>query len=110
MQRRVAITGIGVVTPIGITRDALWTGLQACRSGVGPVTRFDASIFRSQIAAEVSGFDANDFLEQRRVKRLDRFGQFTLASARLAVQDAEIDLTKQDADRVGSMMGSALGG
>ena len=110
MQRRVVITGIGVVTPIGITRDAMWDGLQACRSGVGPVTRFDASIFRSQIAAEVHGFDPNDFLEQKRVKRLDRFGQFTLATARLAAQDAEIDFTKEDSDRVGSMMGSALGG
>jgi 3-oxoacyl-[acyl-carrier-protein] synthase II len=110
MQRRVVITGIGVVTPIGIARDALWNGLQACRSGVGPVTRFDASIFRSQIAAEVKDFDPNDFLEQKRVKRLDRFGQFTLAAARLAVSDAEIDFAKEDADRVGSMMGSALGG
>src|ERR1051325_329656 len=110
MQRRVAITGIGVVTPIGITRDALWSGLKACRSGVGPVTRFDASIFRSQIAAEVHGFDPLDFLEQKRVKRLDRFGQFTLAAGRLAVQDAELDLTKENSDRVGSMMGSALGG
>jgi 3-oxoacyl-[acyl-carrier-protein] synthase II len=110
MQRRVAITGIGVVTPIGITRDAMWSGLQACRSGVGPVTRFDASIFRSQIAAEVKGFDPNDFLDQKRVRRLDRFGQFTLASARLAVQDSELDLRNEDGERVGSMMGSALGG
>ena len=110
MQRRVAITGIGVVTPIGITRDAMWSGLQDCRSGVGPVTRFDASVFRSQIAAEVKGFDPNDFLDQKRVRRLDRFGQFTLASARLAVQDSELDLTKEDGERVGSMMGSALGG
>jgi 3-oxoacyl-[acyl-carrier-protein] synthase II len=98
------------VTPIGITRDAMWDGLQSCRSGVGPVTRFDASMFRSQIAAEVRGFDPNDFLEQKRVKRLDRFGHFTLASARLAVQDAEIDFRKESEDRVGSMMGSALGG
>lgn len=110
MQRRVAITGIGVITPIGITRDAMWSGLQACRSGVGPVTRFDASIFRSQIAAEVKGFDPADFLDQKRVRRLDRFGQFTLASARLAVQDSELDLVNEDGARVGSMMGSALGG
>jgi len=88
----------------------MWSGLQACRSGVGPVTRFDASIFRSQIAAEVKGFDPNDFLDQKRVRRLDRFGQFTLASARLAVQDSELDLRNEDGERVGSMMGSALGG
>jgi len=88
----------------------MWSGLQACRSGVGPVTRFDASIFRSQIAAEVKGFDPNDFLDQKRVRRLDRFGQFTLASARLAVQDSELDLKNENGERVGSMMGSALGG
>ena len=88
----------------------MWSGLQACRSGVGPVTRFDASVFRSQIAAEVKGFDPNDFLDQKRVRRLDRFGQFTLASARLAVQDSELDLKNENGERVGSMMGSALGG
>jgi 3-oxoacyl-[acyl-carrier-protein] synthase II len=88
----------------------MWSGLQACRSGVGPITRFDASIFRSQIGAEVKGFDPNDFLDQKRVRRLDRFGQFTLASARLAVQDSELDLRNEDGERVGSMMGSALGG
>jgi len=108
--RRVAITGIGVVTPVGITRDGLWNGLRAQRSGVGAVTRFDASIFRSRLAAEVRGFDPADFLEQKRARRLDRFGHFTLASARLAIADAELDLAREDATRVGAMMGSALGG
>ena len=104
------MTGIGVVTPIGITRDDLWAGLHAHRSGVVNVSRFDASIFRSQIAAEVRDFDPNDFLEQKRVKRLDRFGQFTIASARQAVADAGLDVAKENSERVGSMMGSALGG
>ncbi len=108
-RRRVAITGIGALTPIGITRDALWQGLLARRSAVRPVTRFDASIYRSQIAAEID-FHPSDFIEERKVKRLDRFGQFTVACSRLAVEDAHLDMAVEDRERVGSMMGSALGG
>ena len=107
--RRVVIPGIGAVTPIGITRDALWTGLQSHRSAVRNVTRFDASIYRSQIAAEID-FTPSDFLDDRRVKRLDRFGQFTVACARLAIEDSELRLEAEDRERIGSTMGSALGG
>ena len=107
--RRVAITGIGAVTPIGITRDALWRGLRAERSAVRSVTRFDASLYRSQIAAEID-FHPTDFIEERRVKRLDRYGQFTVSCARLAIEDSELKLESEDRERVGSMMGSALGG
>jgi len=108
-RRRVAITGIGALTPIGISRDALWQGLLARRSAVRPVTRFDASIYRSQIAAEID-FHATDFIEERKVKRLDRFGQFTVACSRLAIEDARLDMAVEDHERVGSTMGSALGG
>jgi 3-oxoacyl-[acyl-carrier-protein] synthase II len=108
-RRRVVVTGIGAVTPIGITRDALWNGLLARRSAVRPVTRFDASIYRSRIAAEID-FHPTDFIEERKVKRLDRFGQFTVACARLAIEDAELDMAVEDHERVGSTMGSALGG
>jgi 3-oxoacyl-[acyl-carrier-protein] synthase II len=108
-RRRVAITGIGALTPIGITRDALWQGLLARRSAVRPVSRFDASIYRSQIAAEID-FHPSDFIEERKVKRLDRFGQFTVACSRLAIEDAHLDMAVEDRERVGSMMGSALGG
>ena len=97
------------MTPIGISRDALWNGLQAHRSAIRPVTRFDASIYRSQIAAEID-FHPSDFLEERRVRRLDRFGQFTVACARLAIEDSGLNLAAEDLERVGSTMGSALGG
>ena len=73
------------------------------------VTRFDASIYRSQIAAEID-FHPSDFIEERRVKRLDRYGQFTVACARLAIEDSELKLEAEDRERIGSMMGSALGG
>lgn len=110
MTRRVVVTGIGAVTPIGLGRDGLWSGLRAERSAVGPVTRFDPSIFRSQVAAEVRDFVPSDHLEERRTKRLDRFAQFAVVASRMAVADAGLVLEREDRERVGAMMGSALGG
>jgi 3-oxoacyl-[acyl-carrier-protein] synthase II len=109
-SRRVVVTGIGAITPIGIGTEGLWQGLQARRSVVGPITRFDPGPFRSRIAAEVADFHPTDFLEERRVRRLDRFGQFSIATARLALEDAGLDLAREDRERVGAMMGTALGG
>lgn len=108
--RRVVITGIGPITPIGVGRDALWAGLRAERSAVGPITRFDPTPFRSSCAAEVPTFVPTDFIDAKRVKRLDRFGQFAVAATRLAVEDAKLDLAREDRSRVGAMMGTALGG
>jgi 3-oxoacyl-[acyl-carrier-protein] synthase II len=106
----VVVTGIGAITPIGITGRGLWTGIREQKSAVRSITRFDPSIFRSHNAAEVNDFVPTDHLEQKRVKRLDRFGQFSVVCARLALEDAEIDLAREDRERVGSMMGTALGG
>ena len=109
-RRRVVITGIGAITPIGITGSALWSGIREQKSAVRSLTRFDPSIFRSHNAAEVNDFVPTDHLEQKRVKRLDRFGPFSVVGARLALEDAQIDLAREDRERVGSMMGTALGG
>jgi len=109
-HRRVVVTGIGAITPVGTTGAGLWAGLRREQSAVRSLTRFDPSIFRSHNAAEVDDFVATDHLEARRAKRLDRFGQFSVVGARLALEDAEIDLTKEDRERVGAMMGTALGG
>jgi 3-oxoacyl-[acyl-carrier-protein] synthase II len=108
--RRVVITGIGAVTPIGLGRDGLWDGLRAQRSAVGPVTRFDPSIFHSRVAAEVGDFVPTDHLEARRARRLDRFAQFAVAATRMAIGDSGLRLEAEDRERVGAMMGSALGG
>lgn len=108
--RRVAITGIGCVTPLGIGADALWQGLRAEKSVVGPATRFDASIFRSRCAAQVNNFDAEDFLDAKRVRRLDRFGQFSVVSSQLALANSGLDLATENRERIGAMMGTALGG
>jgi 3-oxoacyl-[acyl-carrier-protein] synthase II len=88
----------------------LWSGLRTGRSAVRTITRFDPSMFRSHNAAQIDDFHPADFLEDRRAKRLDRFGHFAVASARLALDDAGIDLAREDRERIGSMMGSALGG
>ena len=108
--RRVVITGIGAITPIGTGAEQLWTGLRESRSAVQCVTRFDPTPFKSRIAAQVNDFVATDHLEERRARRLDRFGRFSVAATRLALLDAGIDLAREDRDTVGAMMGTALGG
>lgn len=110
MHRRVVISGLGPITPIGIGAEGLWEGLQRRRSAVATITRFDPSPFRTHIGAEVGDFHAGDFIEERRVRRLDRYSQFALAASRLALEDAGLDLAREDRDRVGAMMGTALGG
>lgn len=108
--RRVVITGIGAVTPIGIGVEGLWNGLQRRASAVGGITRFDPSPFRSRMAGQVNDFFPADHVEERRVRRLDRFSQFSIAATRLALTDAALDPAREDGDRVGAMMGTALGG
>ena len=109
-KRRVVITGVGPITPIGTTRDCLWSGLQRQRSAVRSITRFDPSPFRSHNAAEINDFVPTDHLEQKRAKRLDRFAQFSVVAAQMALDDADLDLSKEDRERVGANMGTALGG
>ena len=109
-KKRVAVTGIGAITPIGLSATGLWSGLRAERSAIRTVTRFDPTPFRSKNAGEVDGFVATDFLEQKRAKRLDRFGHFSVATARMALEDAGIELAKENRERIGAIMGSALGG
>ena len=110
LLRRVVVTGIGAITPIGMGVEGLWDGLQGRRSAIRAITRFDASVFKSRIAGEVDGFHATDHIEERRVRRLDRYSQFTIAATRMALADAHLDLRREDCDRVGAMMGTALGG
>ncbi len=109
-QRRVVITGVGAVTPIGTGADDLWAGLGRRSSAVRTITRFDPAPFRSHIAAEIPDFRPQDHLDAKRAKRLDRFSQLAVTCARLALGDAELDTAREDPDRIGTMMGSALGG
>lgn len=107
---RVAITGLGPITAVGIGVDDLWHGLQRERSPVGRITRFDASPWRSRIAAQVDDFEPTDFIDARTTRRLDRFSQFAIAASRLALNDAGLEPARLDPDRVAVQMGSALGG
>jgi len=110
MTRRVVVTGIGAITPIGLGRDGLWNGLRAERSAAGPVTRFDPSPFRSRVAAEVNDFVPTDHLDERRSRRFDRFAQFSVVASRMAIDDSGLVLERENRERIGAMMGSALGG
>ena len=108
--RRVVITGVGAVTPIGTAADGLWAGLEARTSAVREITRFDPAPFRSRMAAEIPDFRPQDHLDAKRARRLDRFSQLAVTCARLALTDAELQPEREDRDRIGAMMGSALGG
>ncbi len=109
MKRRVVVTGMGAVTPLGLGVDAFWEGLVQGRSGVGPITQFDASAFSTRIAAEVKDFDPTDFMDKKDARRMDRFAQFAVAGARMALEDAGIS-DNVDWERVGVLIGSGIGG
>src|ERR1017187_6372911 len=110
MKRRVVITGMGVVTPIGIGKEAFWDSLKNGRSGVGRLTYFDATDYSCQIDAEVKGFDPEKYIEKKTIRRMDRFTQYGYAAADMAVRDAGLDQAKLDPDRVGVIVGSGIGG
>jgi 3-oxoacyl-[acyl-carrier-protein] synthase II len=109
-KRRVVITGIGAITPIGTTQEELWCGLLRQRSAVRSLSRFDPSPFRSHNAAEINDFVPTDHLDNKRAKRLDRFAQFSVVGAQMALADAELDLSRENKERIGANMGTALGG
>ncbi len=108
-SHRVAVTGIGVVTPLGIGLDAFWNGILSERSAVAPITRFDTTGCRSRIAAQIDDFEPRDFLSAKRLHWTDRFSQFSVAAARLALEDAAYRPNGASHD-VGVYLGSALGG
>ena len=112
-RRRVWVTGIGVVTPIGVGLDAFWCGLQDGRSPVRRIDRFDPSPFRSQVAAQIDGFDATAYMSAKQARQTDRFSHFALAAGQLAIADAGVEVGSPKAprrDRFGVYVGSALGG
>ena len=110
LTRRVVITGMGAVTPIGIGKDEFWKNLVAGKSGIRKITRFDASEYNSQIAGEVDGFNPADYMDAKESKRMDRYSQFAVAAAKMAIEDAGLDLEKEDCDRIGTYVGAGIGG
>ena len=108
--RRVVVTGVGLVSPLGIGTAETWRGLVAGRSGAGPITRFDASDFSSRIACEVKGFDPLDYADRRDARKMDTFIQYALAASLFAAEDAGLETPLADPDRVGVVISSGIGG
>jgi len=108
--KRVVVTGLGALTPVGNTAEETWTNLLAGKSGAGPITRFDASLFKTHFACEVKDFSPNDLLDRKEARRMDRFTQFGMVVADEAIADSGLDFEKENPDRIGVIWGSGIGG
>jgi len=110
VKRRVVVTGLGLITPVGIGVEKSWSGLTAGKSGIRRITHFDASSFQTQIAGEVEGFNPEDFIEPKEIKKMDRFIHFGVAASTMAMQDSQLKLDERNAGRVGVYVGAGMGG
>ena len=109
-MRRVVITGIGMITPLANTAEETWQGFLKGRSGTGPLTQIDSTPFNSKVAAEVKNFEPAKYMSLKDIKKTDIFVQFGIACAKMAMADAKLDMAKEDAHRVGILVGSGIGG
>lgn len=109
MKTRVVVTGMGAITPIGNDVESFWNGLKEKKVGIGPITQFDTTDYKVKIAAEVKDFDPKAYMDPKAAKRMERFSQFAVAAAKEALEDAGIDMEKEDPFRVGVSVGSGIG-
>jgi 3-oxoacyl-[acyl-carrier-protein] synthase II len=109
-DERVVITGVGMVTPLGLSAEETWAGMCAGRSGIGPITAFDASAYATRIAGEIKEFDPHRYIERKEARRMDRFTQFGVVAAMMAVEDAALPITDENRDQIGVLIGSGIGG
>ena len=109
-RRRVVVTGVGLVSPIGVGTRETWSALLSGASGIGPITRFDTARFESRIAGEVKGFDPERWVEKKEVKKMDLFIHYALAASDMALQDSGLEIDDANADRIGVVIGSGIGG
>lgn len=110
MDRRVVITGYGVISPIGIGADDFWNSLASGKSGINRISTFDTSQFSTQIGAEVKNFQPEKYIDKKKIRKMDRFSQLAFAAAKIAMEDAKLDMKKEDPFRVGVIVGSGIGG
>ncbi|MEO8657620.1 MAG: beta-ketoacyl-ACP synthase II [Bryobacteraceae bacterium] len=110
LSRRVVVTGVGLVTSVGIGTEATWSAVKSSTNGIGPITAFDATLFNSRIAGEVKGFDPQLYVEKKEVKKMGRFIQFAIAASQFAMQGANLQIPPEDAEMAGVYIGSGIGG
>lgn len=110
MKKRVVITGLGAITPVGIGTDAFWKSLLEGKSGIARITRFDPTDYATQIAGEVKAFDPVQYIDKKEAKRMDRSTQFAIAASKMALEDSGLDLQKEDLARIGTIIGTGIGG
>lgn len=110
LKRRVVITGLGAISPIGVGKDDFWQALMEGKCGIGRITRFDPSEYSTQIAGEVKDFDPVKYIDKKESKRMDRASQFAIAATKMAFEDAAMDLDKEDRTRIGTLVGTGIGG
>lgn len=108
-MRRVVVTGMGAITPIGLSVDEFWDGVKQSKVGIGPITKFDVTDYKAKIAAEVKGFQAKDYMDPKTAKRMELFAQYAVAATKEAVAQAGLDMDKEDPYRVGTAIGSGTG-
>jgi len=108
-KRRIVITGLGVISPVENDVESFWQALLAGKSGIGPITTFDSRAFDSQIAGEVKGFDPLKYMDSKEAKRMEKFAQFAVAASRQAVSDAKLDLSRENTERIGVLIGCGIG-
>lgn len=109
-KKRVVITGLGAITPIGTGLDEYWNALKEGKSGIDYITKFDASAYSTKIAGEVKDFDPVNYIDKKEAKRMDRFTQFAVAASSMALKDASLDISQEDRERVGVILGTGVGG
>lgn len=109
MKRRVVVTGMGAITPIGNDVESFWNGLKEKKVGIGPITQFDTTDYKAKLAAEVKGFEPKDYMDPKAAKRMERFAQFAVAATAEALKMSGIDMEKEDPYRVGVSVGSGIG-
>ncbi|MHB9035135.1 MAG: beta-ketoacyl-ACP synthase II [Armatimonadota bacterium] len=109
-DRKVVITGMGAITPLGNTVEEYWESVKACKNAIGPITNFDASQHPTKIAAQVKDFDATKYADAKLARRMDKFVQFAVASSKMAFDDSGLEITEQNGPRVGVIIGSGIGG
>src|SRR5215470_19059736 len=108
--RRVAVTGLGLISPLAIGNRENWDALTAGRCGLGPITRFDASRFNTRIAGEVKGFEPGRFIEKKEIKKMDTFIHYAMGAAHFAMEDSGVPVTDENRERIAVIVGSGIGG